>query len=87
MDWSKALAQFFCTYYTMEWYIRFMAFERKCNTMRDGWFVFDSLSAEVEKAFPQTGMEGAMGSAPIIGFGRNSCNSPSSLALVPVCSI
>ncbi|CAJ1376179.1 unnamed protein product [Effrenium voratum] len=34
---------FFCTYYTMEWYIRFMAFERKCNTMRDGWFVFDSI--------------------------------------------
>jgi len=34
---------FFCTYYSLEWFIRFMAFERKCNCLRDGWFVFDSI--------------------------------------------
>lgn len=34
---------FFCSYYAMEWFIRFMAFERKCNCLRDGWFVFDSI--------------------------------------------
>lgn len=34
---------FFCSYYALEWFIRFMAFERKCNCLRDGWFVFDSI--------------------------------------------
>ena len=38
-------AEFFCSYYALEWFIRFMAFERKCNCLRDGWFVFDSASA------------------------------------------
>eukprot|EP00927_Polykrikos_kofoidii_P055438 TRINITY_DN49690_c0_g1_i1.p1 TRINITY_DN49690_c0_g1~~TRINITY_DN49690_c0_g1_i1.p1 ORF type:complete len:692 (-),score=90.44 TRINITY_DN49690_c0_g1_i1:321-2396(-) len=33
---------FFCTYFTGEWFIRFMAFKNKCNGLRDFWFVFDS---------------------------------------------
>eukprot|EP00928_Gymnodinium_smaydae_P064265 TRINITY_DN47656_c0_g1_i1.p1 TRINITY_DN47656_c0_g1~~TRINITY_DN47656_c0_g1_i1.p1 ORF type:complete len:499 (+),score=102.74 TRINITY_DN47656_c0_g1_i1:149-1645(+) len=33
----------FCVYFTFEWIVRFMAFKRKCNGLRDGWFVFDSL--------------------------------------------
>eukprot|EP00435_Cladocopium_sp_Y103_P073371 s126_g43.t1 len=37
---------FFCSYYALEWFIRFMAFERKCNCLRDGWFVFDIVSRE-----------------------------------------
>jgi len=32
----------FCTYFTGEWIIRFMAFKQKRNGLRDGWFVFDS---------------------------------------------
>ncbi|CAE7219328.1 SCN10A [Symbiodinium sp. CCMP2456] len=34
---------FFCTYYAIELFVRFMAFRRKCDSLRDGWFVFDSL--------------------------------------------
>eukprot|EP00931_Biecheleriopsis_adriatica_P088772 TRINITY_DN63010_c0_g1_i1.p1 TRINITY_DN63010_c0_g1~~TRINITY_DN63010_c0_g1_i1.p1 ORF type:complete len:633 (+),score=146.33 TRINITY_DN63010_c0_g1_i1:98-1996(+) len=34
---------FFCLYFSFEWFIRFMAFKKKCNGLRDGWFVFDSL--------------------------------------------
>lgn len=33
----------FCMYFTYEWTVRFLAFERKANCLRDGWFVFDSL--------------------------------------------
>jgi voltage-gated sodium channel len=33
---------FFCVYFTAEVVIRFMAFEKKLNTMRDFWFRFDS---------------------------------------------
>ena len=39
--------EFFCSYYALEWFIRFMAFEWKCNCLRDGWFVFDSITAEI----------------------------------------
>ncbi|CAE7706245.1 Sh [Symbiodinium pilosum] len=33
--------QLFCFYFTLELFIRFMAFERKCNSFKDAWFVFD----------------------------------------------
>lgn len=36
-------SHFFCAYFSLEWIIRFMAFENKLNTMRDRWFVIDSL--------------------------------------------
>eukprot|EP00929_Paragymnodinium_shiwhaense_P033304 TRINITY_DN18312_c0_g2_i1.p1 TRINITY_DN18312_c0_g2~~TRINITY_DN18312_c0_g2_i1.p1 ORF type:complete len:785 (-),score=129.14 TRINITY_DN18312_c0_g2_i1:190-2544(-) len=32
----------FCFYFTLEWFIRFMAFQRKRDGLRDFWFVFDS---------------------------------------------
>eukprot|EP00931_Biecheleriopsis_adriatica_P115713 TRINITY_DN91479_c0_g1_i1.p1 TRINITY_DN91479_c0_g1~~TRINITY_DN91479_c0_g1_i1.p1 ORF type:complete len:526 (+),score=114.22 TRINITY_DN91479_c0_g1_i1:100-1677(+) len=34
---------FFCVYFSAEWIIRFLAFERKCNCLKDGWFIFDSV--------------------------------------------
>mmetsp|Transcript_116198 Transcript_116198/g.259745 ORF Transcript_116198/g.259745 Transcript_116198/m.259745 type:complete len:555 (+) Transcript_116198:91-1755(+) len=33
---------FFCAYFLSEWVMRFGAFAQKWNTIRDGWFVFDS---------------------------------------------
>jgi len=33
----------FCVYFTGEWIVRFMAFKKKRNGLKDGWFVFDSL--------------------------------------------
>mmetsp|Transcript_65438 Transcript_65438/g.212938 ORF Transcript_65438/g.212938 Transcript_65438/m.212938 type:complete len:911 (+) Transcript_65438:146-2878(+) len=33
---------FFCIYFSFEWFARFMAFERKRNGFKDGWFFFDS---------------------------------------------
>jgi len=33
---------FFCLYFSLEWFIRFMAFKIKRNGMKDGWFVFDT---------------------------------------------
>ena len=33
--------QIFCLYFFLELLIRFLAFERKCNCLKDGWFVFD----------------------------------------------
>lgn len=33
----------FCTYFFLELLVRFAAFERKCNCLRDGWFVLDLL--------------------------------------------
>merc|ERR1719310_2576704 len=43
---SHAFFQFmehaFCVYFFGEWIIRFMAFKRKRNGLKDGWFVFDS---------------------------------------------
>jgi hypothetical protein len=32
----------FFGYFCMELFVRFMAFERKCNCLKDGWFVFDT---------------------------------------------
>lgn len=32
----------FCLYFSLELFIRFMAFQNKCNCGRDPWFVFDS---------------------------------------------
>lgn len=34
---------FFCIYFSFEWTVRFLAFKRKSDCMRDGWFVFDSM--------------------------------------------
>lgn len=33
---------FFCAFFLFEWATRFLAFEVKCNCIRDAWFVFDS---------------------------------------------
>lgn len=33
----------FCGYFSMEWFVRFMAFRRKKYGLRDAWFVFDSV--------------------------------------------
>lgn len=33
---------FFCTYFAFEWVMRFGAFKRKFNGLKDAWFVFDS---------------------------------------------
>eukprot|EP00928_Gymnodinium_smaydae_P089247 TRINITY_DN7323_c0_g1_i1.p1 TRINITY_DN7323_c0_g1~~TRINITY_DN7323_c0_g1_i1.p1 ORF type:complete len:668 (+),score=96.61 TRINITY_DN7323_c0_g1_i1:68-2071(+) len=32
----------FCAFFSFEWMVRFLAFQRKCNCLRDGWFKFDS---------------------------------------------
>jgi voltage-gated sodium channel len=32
----------FCTYFTMEVMVRWLAFEHKCNALRDNWFRFDA---------------------------------------------
>jgi voltage-gated sodium channel len=34
---------FFCAYFTIEWIVRFGAFQYKVNCCRDPWFVFDSI--------------------------------------------
>mmetsp|Transcript_98742 Transcript_98742/g.156118 ORF Transcript_98742/g.156118 Transcript_98742/m.156118 type:complete len:528 (-) Transcript_98742:130-1713(-) len=33
----------FCMYFSLEWIVRFMAFRRKRDGLKDSWFVFDSL--------------------------------------------
>ncbi|CAK0855606.1 unnamed protein product [Prorocentrum cordatum] len=33
----------FCLCFSFEWLVRFMAFKRKLNSLKDSWFVFDSL--------------------------------------------
>jgi voltage-gated sodium channel len=33
----------FCFYFSFEWLVRFCAFKRKRDGMRDGWFVFDTI--------------------------------------------
>lgn len=33
---------FFCAFFTLEWLVRFAAFEKKCDGLRDRWFAFDS---------------------------------------------
>lgn len=37
------LSHFFCAYFTLEWIVRFMAFKNKLNTVRDAWFITDSI--------------------------------------------
>lgn len=32
----------FCVFFVFEWTVRFCAFQRKCNCLRDNWFKFDS---------------------------------------------
>jgi len=45
---AKALPVFivfenlFCTFFTLEWCIRFASFRQKCDCLRDMWFKFDS---------------------------------------------
>eukprot|EP00928_Gymnodinium_smaydae_P001587 TRINITY_DN10579_c0_g1_i1.p1 TRINITY_DN10579_c0_g1~~TRINITY_DN10579_c0_g1_i1.p1 ORF type:complete len:683 (+),score=135.84 TRINITY_DN10579_c0_g1_i1:60-2108(+) len=33
---------FFCVFFSFEWFSRFMSFRRKRDGLKDGWFVFDS---------------------------------------------
>jgi voltage-gated sodium channel len=54
-DWNKTsvltdsaalfqvMEHFFCTFFTCELFVRFMAFKRKLNGLKDAWFVFDSM--------------------------------------------
>lgn len=39
----QVCSHFFCIYFTLEWLIRFMAFKNKLNTVRDAWFITDSV--------------------------------------------
>jgi voltage-gated sodium channel len=42
-DWYfQVMEQLFCIYFTWEWIVRFCAFKRKLNGLKDAWFVFDS---------------------------------------------
>lgn len=34
--------QGFCVYFSFEWFVRFMSFEKKRNGLKDKWFCFDS---------------------------------------------
>jgi voltage-gated sodium channel len=40
---STVVEHLFCGYFTIEVFIRFLAFRRKCSGLKDGWFVFDSI--------------------------------------------
>mmetsp|Transcript_46832 Transcript_46832/g.85780 ORF Transcript_46832/g.85780 Transcript_46832/m.85780 type:complete len:764 (-) Transcript_46832:47-2338(-) len=35
--------QFFCFFFSFEWFVRFMAFKYKSDCLKDAWFIFDSL--------------------------------------------
>jgi len=39
----QVVEHFFCAYFAYEWTIRYGAFKKKRNCLRDFWFVFDSL--------------------------------------------
>jgi len=39
----KVMDNVFCIFFSVEWFVRFMAFKSKVNTLRDQWFVFDSV--------------------------------------------
>eukprot|EP00418_Pyrodinium_bahamense_P069836 CAMPEP_0179081382 /NCGR_PEP_ID=MMETSP0796-20121207/36640_1 /TAXON_ID=73915 /ORGANISM="Pyrodinium bahamense, Strain pbaha01" /LENGTH=673 /DNA_ID=CAMNT_0020778769 /DNA_START=9 /DNA_END=2030 /DNA_ORIENTATION=+ len=41
----QVVEHLFCTFYVSEWVIRFLAFRRKRDSLRDGWFIFDSTLA------------------------------------------
>merc|ERR1719265_1598668 len=34
---------FFCAFFSFEWFVRFMSFKRKRDGCKDAWFVFDSI--------------------------------------------
>lgn len=38
----QVMDQFFCTFFFFEIMARFLAFQNKCDSRRDGWFVFDA---------------------------------------------
>eukprot|EP00929_Paragymnodinium_shiwhaense_P110757 TRINITY_DN7799_c0_g6_i1.p1 TRINITY_DN7799_c0_g6~~TRINITY_DN7799_c0_g6_i1.p1 ORF type:complete len:525 (-),score=114.43 TRINITY_DN7799_c0_g6_i1:209-1783(-) len=38
----QIMEHLFCIYFSFEWYVRFMAFKRKLDCVKDAWFVFDS---------------------------------------------
>eukprot|EP00927_Polykrikos_kofoidii_P043202 TRINITY_DN37262_c0_g1_i1.p1 TRINITY_DN37262_c0_g1~~TRINITY_DN37262_c0_g1_i1.p1 ORF type:complete len:632 (+),score=118.62 TRINITY_DN37262_c0_g1_i1:220-2115(+) len=38
----QVIENLFCAYFSMEWFIRFAAFRRSCDSLHDFWFVFDS---------------------------------------------
>eukprot|EP00747_Dinoflagellata_sp_TGD_P166575 gnl/TRDRNA2_/TRDRNA2_189561_c0_seq1.p1 gnl/TRDRNA2_/TRDRNA2_189561_c0~~gnl/TRDRNA2_/TRDRNA2_189561_c0_seq1.p1 ORF type:complete len:738 (+),score=172.14 gnl/TRDRNA2_/TRDRNA2_189561_c0_seq1:158-2371(+) len=37
----QIMENFFCVYFSIEWFIRFGSFKNKLNGFRDAWFVFD----------------------------------------------
>jgi hypothetical protein len=37
-----ASSNFFCAYFTGEWLVRILAFEKKQNAFKDGWLIFDT---------------------------------------------
>lgn len=69
----------FCFYFTYEWTMRFTAFKRKRNGLKDAWFVFDSLlvSTMVFETWVMTtiflamgGGAGGLGNASILRMAR-----------------
>eukprot|EP00427_Karlodinium_veneficum_P004033 CAMPEP_0169154616 /NCGR_PEP_ID=MMETSP1015-20121227/52837_1 /TAXON_ID=342587 /ORGANISM="Karlodinium micrum, Strain CCMP2283" /LENGTH=632 /DNA_ID=CAMNT_0009224879 /DNA_START=55 /DNA_END=1948 /DNA_ORIENTATION=- len=72
--------QFFCAYFSFEWFCRFMAFKKKRNGFRDAWFVFDSIMVlmMVLETWVMTfimlatgvGGSGGMGNASILRLAR-----------------
>mmetsp|Transcript_34869 Transcript_34869/g.81492 ORF Transcript_34869/g.81492 Transcript_34869/m.81492 type:complete len:558 (+) Transcript_34869:111-1784(+) len=54
----QIVENFFCTAFTVEIFVRFMAFEHKCNAFADGWFVFDAtlVSLMVWETWVQVGI-------------------------------
>eukprot|EP00928_Gymnodinium_smaydae_P072672 TRINITY_DN5599_c0_g2_i1.p1 TRINITY_DN5599_c0_g2~~TRINITY_DN5599_c0_g2_i1.p1 ORF type:complete len:714 (+),score=93.34 TRINITY_DN5599_c0_g2_i1:72-2213(+) len=43
-EWPFILCEYvFCIYFLFEWIVRFAAFRRKMDSLRDGWFKFDTL--------------------------------------------
>mmetsp|Transcript_76919 Transcript_76919/g.135525 ORF Transcript_76919/g.135525 Transcript_76919/m.135525 type:complete len:655 (-) Transcript_76919:121-2085(-) len=39
----QVMEHFFCFYFTWEWTMRYLAFKRKLDGLKDAWFVFDSM--------------------------------------------
>eukprot|EP00929_Paragymnodinium_shiwhaense_P052960 TRINITY_DN2651_c0_g3_i1.p1 TRINITY_DN2651_c0_g3~~TRINITY_DN2651_c0_g3_i1.p1 ORF type:complete len:673 (+),score=157.87 TRINITY_DN2651_c0_g3_i1:80-2098(+) len=71
----------FCTYFSVEWFVRFMSFARKRDGLKDGWFVFDTLLVgmmvmetwlltSVQLLLAGRGGGGAMGNASILRLFR-----------------
>eukprot|EP00928_Gymnodinium_smaydae_P030038 TRINITY_DN22446_c0_g1_i1.p1 TRINITY_DN22446_c0_g1~~TRINITY_DN22446_c0_g1_i1.p1 ORF type:complete len:599 (+),score=73.29 TRINITY_DN22446_c0_g1_i1:88-1884(+) len=38
----QIVENFFCCYFVLEWLVRFLAFRRKRDGFKDGWFIFDT---------------------------------------------